>query len=160
MIVNKLCPCGSQQPYAACCGPYHRGERSAPTAAALMRSRFCAFALGLSDYLLTTWDASTRPTSLDLSKDATTWEKLIIIATQQGDIDDATGTVEFQAYYSLEGKAFYLWENSRFVKQGDHWQYVDGQIKAHAPIARATQGRNEACACGSGKKFKRCCGAA
>ena len=31
-----------------------------------MRSRYSAYALGLSDYLLATWHPSTRPASLDL----------------------------------------------------------------------------------------------
>ncbi|HEX5804075.1 MAG TPA: YchJ family metal-binding protein, partial [Azospira sp.] len=44
------CPCGSDQPYARCCGRWHAGE-PAPSAEALMRSRYAAYVLGLSDYL-------------------------------------------------------------------------------------------------------------
>ena len=50
--------------YDACCGPIHDGA-PAPTAEALMRSRFSAFALGLTPYLLTSWHPSTRPASLE-----------------------------------------------------------------------------------------------
>ena len=60
------CPCGHPAAYAACCGRYHAGalHLSAPTAEALMRSRYSAFVLGLNDYLLATWHASTRPEKL------------------------------------------------------------------------------------------------
>src|SRR5689334_3311653 len=48
------CPCTSGRPYSGCCGPFHRGEREAPDAEALMRSRFSAFALKDAPYLLRT----------------------------------------------------------------------------------------------------------
>ncbi|MCU1437526.1 MAG: motif domain protein, partial [Naasia sp.] len=64
------CPCGSGQPYAECCEPLHLGAAAA-TAEALMRSRYSAFALGLPDYVRSTWHPSTRPGSLDLDDDST-----------------------------------------------------------------------------------------
>ena len=71
------CPCGSGRPLADCCGCHHAGE-PAPTPEALMRSRYSAFALQLTDYLLATWHPSTRPTSLE-SDPATVWKRLEIV---------------------------------------------------------------------------------
>ena len=57
------CPCGSALPYAACCGRWHAGalHLQAPSAEALMRSRYSAHVLGLADYLRDTWHPQTRP---------------------------------------------------------------------------------------------------
>jgi SEC-C motif-containing protein len=46
-------------PYAACCGRHHGGIPAAD-AESLMRSRYSAYVLGLEDYLLATWHATTR----------------------------------------------------------------------------------------------------
>ena len=45
------CPCGSGDDYDACCGRLHAGA-PAPTAEALMRARYSAFAVGDLGYLL------------------------------------------------------------------------------------------------------------
>jgi SEC-C motif-containing protein len=66
MTSSISCPCGSGYLYPDCCGPLHDGEAPAPTAMALMRSRYCAFALGRAGYLLDTWHPSTRPDQLEL----------------------------------------------------------------------------------------------
>ncbi len=137
------CPCGSGQALHDCCGRYHGGE-AAPTAEALMRSRYSAFVLRLSDYLLDTWHASTRPLNLDISSDDTPWLRLLIIATEGEH-------VEFAAFYS----GGQLHERSRFLREEGRWYYLDGEILP--PIAEKA-GRNAPCPCGSGKKFKRCCG--
>ena len=49
-MTQPTCPCGSGDPLDDCCGRYHQGH-PAPTAEALMRSRYSAYALGLVDYL-------------------------------------------------------------------------------------------------------------
>lgn len=149
------CPCGSGKPFAACCGPYLAGERPAPTAESLMRSRYTAFARGDAAYLLATWHASTRPADLDLADDPVTWQRLDIRQTQAGGLDDTHGEVAFTAHYLAGGQPGVLQENSRFVRENGQWYYVDGQIGGSAP---AKPGRNAPCPCGSGKKYKRCCG--
>ncbi|MGM0593842.1 MAG: YchJ family protein [Pseudomonadota bacterium] len=145
------CPCGSAQAYAQCCGPLHRGA-AAQTAEALMRSRYSAFVLGLSDYLLSTWHAETRPAHLDLTADDTVWLGLQILATHQGEPGDSRGEVEFVARF----QGGQLHERSRFLNEGGQWFYVDGEIRP--PVAETKVGRNAPCPCGSGRKFKRCCG--
>ncbi|MFM0874673.1 YchJ family metal-binding protein, partial [Klebsiella pneumoniae] len=49
-MTQPSCPCGSGDPLDDCCGRYHQGH-PAPTAEALMRSRYSAYGLGLVDYL-------------------------------------------------------------------------------------------------------------
>nr|BFF27092.1 hypothetical protein GCM10025732_50570 [Glycomyces mayteni] len=78
------CPCGSGETYAACCGRFHTGAAAAPTAEALMRSRYSAFAVGDEPYLLRTWHPGTRPDRLDLAADARTWTGLDILDTTGG----------------------------------------------------------------------------
>ncbi|MCW4386290.1 YchJ family metal-binding protein [Salinibacterium sp. SYSU T00001] len=122
------CPCLSGEPYDGCCGPYHRGEASAPTAERLMRSRFSAFAVGDAEYLLATWHPSTRPASLDLDE-RLRWYRLDIHATQAGGLADDTGVVEFTAYYKprpgADVAAGEQHEVSEFERAGGRWYFVE-----------------------------------
>ncbi|WP_396898211.1 YchJ family protein [Mycolicibacterium sp.] len=122
------CPCGSGDPYESCCGPLHSGERTAPTALALMRSRFSAFALGDAGYLMTSWHPSTRPRHLDLDT-TIVWRRLQIVDTEAGGVDDATGIVEFRAAYVQDGVRGVLHERSRFTRSNrGAWLYLDGDV--------------------------------
>ncbi|HEX5803913.1 MAG TPA: YchJ family metal-binding protein [Azospira sp.] len=116
------CPCGSNQPYARCCGRWHAGE-PAPSAEALMRSRYAAYVLGLADYLLATWHASTRPESL--ADDAVRWLGLEVKRHQP---DGDRAVVEFVARYRADGRGHRLHETSRFVREDGRWYYVDGDF--------------------------------
>ncbi|SCX12421.1 YchJ family protein [Mycolicibacterium fluoranthenivorans] len=123
---RDTCPCGSGTDYDQCCGALHRGERSAATAEALMRSRFSAFAVGAVEYLLASWDPATRPDELELD-DTMTWRRLQIVDTEAGGPKDATGIVEFRARYVADGRRQILHERSRFRRGRDGaWRYVDG----------------------------------
>src|SRR3954451_23601390 len=51
-VPDDRCPCGSGDPFVECCGRYLDGGRVAPTAEALMRSRYPAFARRDVDHLL------------------------------------------------------------------------------------------------------------
>jgi len=117
-----------------------------------MRSRYSAYVLKESDYLRDTWHPSTRPAVLDISSDDTRWQRLEIIATQGGAAGDAQGMVEFTAHY----RGGQLHERSRFVHDEGRWFYLSGEILP--PLQEAKPGRNTPCPCGSGKKYKRCCG--
>ncbi len=118
------CPCGSGAAYAACCGRWHAGE-PAPTAEALMRSRYSAYTLGLSAYVLDTWHASTRPAEMALEP-AVKWLGLEV---RRHVADGERATVEFVARSKLGGRAHRLHETSRFVREGGRWFYVDGDLK-------------------------------
>jgi SEC-C motif domain protein len=121
------CPCGNKLAYADCCGRYLDGGESAPTAEALMRSRYSAYVLQREDYLLATWHASARPERLGLAEEAPTkWIGLEIKRHELQDADHAI--VEFVARYKVQGRAHRLHETSRFVREGSRWFYVDGDI--------------------------------
>ncbi|RXZ45417.1 YchJ family protein [Crenobacter cavernae] len=123
------CPCGSGRRYDACCGVYHAGA-AAPTAEALMRSRYSAYALGLEAYLLASWHPDTCPERLDLAEDAgrLKWTGLEIKATGQGREADGVGTVEFVARYKVGGRAQRMAETSRFERVAGRWVYRDGDV--------------------------------
>ncbi len=121
------CPCASAHSYEACCGPYHAG-RAAPTAEALMRSRYSAYVLRLEPYLLATWHVRTRPLALDLASDKDTrWLGLEIIKHEASGSDSAS--VEFVARYRIAGRAHRLHENSRFLRENGRWYYLDGEMQ-------------------------------
>lgn len=123
------CACRSRRTYAACCGPYLAGEANAPTAEALMRSRFTGYAIGAMDYVARTWHPSTRPS--DLSVDPkTTWVALQIVETAAGGERDDTGTVHFRASFRTPTGRNVLEEVSRFTRLNGAWVYVDGEILA------------------------------
>ncbi len=110
-------------PYDDCCGPFHRGPAVAPTAERLMRSRYCAFVLRDSAYLLRTWHPSTRPRSLELDP-RVRWVGLRIVGRTGGSMVEPTGTVEFSATYRVGGKLGRQDENSRFVREDSQWFYL------------------------------------
>ncbi|MDG2304545.1 MAG: YchJ family protein [Candidatus Binatia bacterium] len=157
-----LCPCGSEAGLDDCCAPAIEGRQAAPTAEALMRSRYTAHATRATGYLKATHvpprdqaDRSGRETDPH-----STWTRLQIVDTEAGGKEDETGVVEFRAHYrAASGEAGVLHERSRFRKADGRWVYVDGDLVVPAPVKAAPKrGRNDPCNCGSGKKFKRCCG--
>jgi SEC-C motif-containing protein len=122
------CPCGRALPYAACCGCFHAGalHLCAPDAESLMRSRYSAYALGLTDYVLATWHMSTRPSRIEPDPAGVKWLGLEVRCTSQPDDDHAT--VEFVARSKLGGRAHRLHETSRFVREHGRWYYVDAVV--------------------------------
>jgi len=154
-----LCLCGSGLSADLCCERYISGQQIAPTAEALMRSRFTAFAKKNEAYLLASWDKSTRPGKIDFSKNIADWTGLEILMIKKGRQNDNKGAVEFKAFYRLDGEEHVMHEISRFRKLAGRWFYLDGKVKSIARLGnQIDQGRNALCACASGKKFKRCCG--
>ena len=126
------CPCRTAAdalPYAACCARYHTGplHLQAPTAEALMRSRYSAFVLDLTDYLLATWHPSTRPARIEPNPTGLKWLGLELRRHALRDADHAT--VEFVARSKLAGRAQRLHETSRFEREGGRWFYLDGDLR-------------------------------
>ena len=123
---RKPCPCGLPATLQACCGRYHAGI-AAPTPEALMRSRYSAYALGLTDYVRETWHPSSLPADLDLSTPGQLrWVSLKVVAAAMQDPDH--GTVEFIAQCKVGGREQTMHENSRFVRENGRWYYVDGDF--------------------------------
>ncbi|OBG84281.1 hypothetical protein A5733_02040 [Mycobacterium sp. NS-7484] len=125
-MTDHPCPCGTGRAYPDCCGPLHSGA-PAPTAVALMRSRFSAFAVGDDAYLLASWHPDTRPDELDIDE-TITWRRLQIVDTDAGGHEDTVGVVEFRAQYVHDGKRHILHERSRFERVEGQWRYLDGEI--------------------------------
>jgi SEC-C motif-containing protein len=160
MTENKHCPCQSGLAYSECCEAVLTGNKQAATAEALMRSRYSAYVAGDTAYVLRTWHPSTRPSTLD-AHTIPAWCGLEIIRTEMGQEEDDEGLVEFKARALSPRNILELHEVSRFVKEEGQWLYVSGDIQEDARKKEcATQkvGRNSPCPCGSGKKFKKCCG--
>jgi SEC-C motif-containing protein len=86
-----------------------------------MRSRYSAFAVGDPAYLLATWHPRTRPRTLDLDTHVR-WTGLDVLATTGGSMFETEGTVEFRAH-RRDGAQH---EDSRFVREGGRWFYLDG----------------------------------
>lgn len=123
------CPCRKKsetRTYAECCEPYHSGLRAAPTAEALMRSRYAAFVLEDAAYVLATWHPSTRPVQMAFDT-GQEWQLLRVLAASES-VDRAI--VEFSARSQIGGKPHVLHEISNFVREGGRWLYVDGVIKS------------------------------
>ena len=155
-----LCPCSSKQNYQDCCAPFIERKQSAPTAVALMRSRFTAYALSEVDYLIKTWappsEETADPAELKRWTDEATFLELEIIATEKGKESDDSGIVEFVAHYKQNGKTHQLHERSLFRKINGYWVYTAGDVK-QTPGTKSKISRNAPCPCGSGEKYKRCC---
>lgn len=149
------CYCGNALPATDCCLPLLTGAGTALTPEALMRSRYSAFCMGNVDYLLDTHLAA-EPTELmrkqlENTIKTTHWLGLqVMFSSMQGDL----GEVEFIARYRDGGGFGQLRERSVFHRQQGRWFYVSGK---HLPAPKIQ--RNDNCWCGSGKKFKKCCGA-
>ncbi|RDI53144.1 YchJ family protein [Nocardia mexicana] len=126
--VTAPCPCRSGETFVECCGPRLDGSGPAPTAAALMRSRYTAFAVGDADYLMKTWHPRTRPRRLTLDP-RRRWLFLEIERTEQGGPFDNTGIVEFRAHYRDGDQRGFLHECSRFARERGAWVYIDGDIE-------------------------------
>ncbi|NEB93365.1 YchJ family protein [Streptomyces bauhiniae] len=120
---SDLCPCGLPGNYADCCGRFHSGAVAAPSAEALMRSRYSAFVVGDVDHLMRTWHPRTRPERLDLDP-GMRWTGLEILETGGGSAFHSTGTVTFRASY----RGGSLHERSRFERVDGAWVYVDGEF--------------------------------
>jgi len=157
ILENKaLCPCGSKTEAAVCCLAFINGEQVAKTAELLMRSRYTAYALGNEEYILKTWHSSQRPSSIGLGA-SIEWLGLKVL--QSAHNKDNEAFVEFIALFRDAGEIAQMHERSRFVREEGMWFYVDGeQIESNTQHNFKSPGRNDPCYCGSGKKFKKCCG--
>ena len=88
-----------------------------------MRSRYSAYGLGLLDYLLATWHASSSPGDLELPP-----VKWLGLEVRHAQAAGDAGVVEFVARCKEGGRAQRLHETSRFVREDGRWYYIDGQM--------------------------------
>lgn len=158
-----LCPCGSTSDFDLCCGPIIAGT-PAPTAEALMRSRYVAFTLGDLDHIERTNTenalASFNRVDLEASLPGTVWTGIEVLQTDGGQEGDQEGTVKFTFRYRNGGRDFSQLEIASFLRINGDWRYDGSEVNPKSPPVRVDKvGRNDPCPCGSGKKYKKCCGA-
>ena len=159
------CPCGSGKSYDACCGPIIAGE-PAPTAEALMRSRYSAYVKHEIAHLERSLSADQRKdfAADDAKKwaESSEWLGLTIVRTEQGQPEDKLGAVHFIAKFKAEGKEHEHQEIALFGREDGRWVYTGQVNEPGKTVRRETPkvGRNDPCPCGSGKKYKKCCGVA
>jgi SEC-C motif-containing protein len=149
------CECGKETPFKACCGRFLSGAEKPQTCEQLVRSRFVAFGLGNFAYIDAT-QVETLPKEVHEGR-VPEWESLEIVSTTEGGLDDEIGEVVFEAVYKTHERRLHK-ENSRFVRVDGEWRYKDGDIEDLQAPSREKIGRNQPCPCGSGRKYKRCCG--
>lgn len=172
IATDAICPCqlnpsitqtlGAPLPYAQCCEPLHKGQRAAETAEMLMRSRYAAFVLVLPDYIVATslpaQQALLDKAAIEDWAVTTDWAGLEIVQ-HLAKIGKRHAQVEFKAYFnSVKGLQAHH-ELSAFVKTTEQagkntpikWYFLD-------PTVAMNVTQKQPCLCGSGEKFKRCCG--
>jgi SEC-C motif domain protein len=162
---SDLCPCGSGKKYSECCEPVIKGTKKAATAEALMRARYTAYVVHEIDFIINSCQEGEgiadidRKATEDWSRDST-WHGLRILSTQKGTESDDEGLVEFEADYTLHGMRDVHHETAAFKKvEGKGWMYTTGALKTTTVKRDGKKiGRNDPCPCGSGKKYKYCCG--
>ena len=162
---EEACPCKSGKNFGECCGPIITGTAKAETAEALMRARYSSYVTGDIDFLKS---SATKAVQEEFDEQASKawsaaaqWHGLEIIRCEEGQKGDKKGVVEFRALYTANGEFCNHHEVSSFVKEADGWKFEDGELVGETPIVREEPkvGRNDPCPCGSGKKYKKCCGA-
>ena len=164
----SVCPCritppsagaqDSSKSYQDCCQPYHESF-AAPDAERLMRSRYSAFVLQMPEYIIkTTVPAQQALLDVDAIEQwgkETDWAGLEIVQ-HQAKLGKRHAQVEFKAYFRTDNGVQAHHERSGFVKIVDkdkqaRWYFID-------PTVRMNVSQKQPCICGSGEKFKRCCG--
>ena len=170
---HNECPCGSQKSLPECCNPIHINHALATHPEQLMRARYSAHVLGLVDFVVQTYHSSCNAEqhrAAIADSIALTWLGLEVISSEIA--ANGEGFVEFKAAYKEAGEEYILQERSRFVQQQLNgalcWFYIDGEYPqssaSEQPASPSsvtnnkTVGRNDPCLCGSGKKYKKCCG--
>lgn len=158
--MTSTCPCGSELTYNDCCGLFISGKQSPSTPEQLMRSRYTAYTLGDIDYIARTMKSPAADNFDAQAAQAwatrVEWQQLEVV---QSYFEGGKGFVEFFAHFYDNQKRHALHELSEFHLIDGAWYYVNGTSPKQRPrFVKPAAGRNDACPCGSGKKYKKCCG--
>ena len=156
------CPCGSTKNYNDCCEPIIKGTQPTETAEQLMRARYSAYTKTEMDFVFNSTDPANREGyDHDGTKawaENSEWLGLEIIGTVRGGADDSNGEVEFIARFKENGTLREHHENALFKRKEGVWYFSDGVMVKPKPVTVTKVGRNDPCTCGSGLKYKKCCG--
>ena len=151
-LLDSACPCQSNKSYEDCCGRFHTHAQFPETAEQLMRSRYAAYVLKNVPYIVDTTVPSQQALlnvqAIQAWAENTQWLGLQILKTET--LSKFQSVVEFNAVFQGEEGEQTHHERSIFVKIDDRWYFVDPTVLL--PTMK------QPCVCGSGKKFKHCCG--
>lgn len=152
MLCQMLCPCGSGADYQDCCAPLHR-QTAAQTAEQLMRSRYAAYVAHEIDYLV----ATTVPAQQALldREGMAQWSRQaewlgLDVLRHTDNLKPNHAQVAFVAHFAEQGQERRHEELSAFVRVDGCWYFIDPTV----PLPTMKR----PCICGSGRKFKACCG--
>jgi SEC-C motif domain protein len=158
----NTCPCGSGKAYGDCCEPIINGTHPAQTAEQLMRARYSAHAVAQMDFIFESVHPDHRKgydhQGTKEWAENSEWLGLEIIGAQEGGPEDETGQVEFIAHYRDGGVIHDHHECAMFQRKDGVWLFTDGVRVRPKPLIVEKIGRNDPCKCGSGIKYKKCCG--
>lgn len=151
-LFKNPCPCQSGNLYGECCAPFHLANAFPETAEQLMHSRYTAYVLKHIPYIVKTTVPAQQnlldtPALQDWA-DNTQWLGLEILHSET--LTKTQSAVEFKAIFQGAEKPEAHHERSIFVNIEGRWYFVDPTV----PLPSMKQ----PCICGSGKKFKHCCG--
>ncbi|HEY1101337.1 MAG TPA: YchJ family metal-binding protein [Myxococcota bacterium] len=144
ILPAKPCPCTSGARYGDCCRPLHRGS-PAPSATALMRSRYAAFAIGDVDYL----DGTQHPEHADQALPAAERRRGISafartarfpglkIVDAADDGEDALVLFVARVFVGSDDQSFM--ECSRFRRHEGAWRYLSGDLEDDVATHGATK---------------------
>ena len=151
-LLDSNCPCQSNKSYEDCCGRFHTHAQFPETAEQLMRSRYAAYVLKNVPYIVETTVPSQQALlnvqAIQAWAENTQWLGLQILKTET--LSKLQSAVEFNAVFQGEEGEQSHHERSIFVKIDERWYFVDPTVPLPA--------MKQPCVCGSGKKFKHCCG--
>jgi SEC-C motif-containing protein len=127
-----------------------------------MRARYTSFVTGAIDFIVASTHSRSRK-DIDLAfirdwSQTSSWHGLEIFETKL--VNDNQAYVSFEARYTQQGQDRNHREKSLFEREEGQWRFVDGEELKNPTVQYETPrpGRNDPCPCGSGKKFKKCCG--
>lgn len=158
----STCPCGSGAAYADCCKPIISGTQPATTAVVLMKARYAAYVGAQMDFVFETTHPDHRQNydheGTKEWAESSEWLGLEIVETKQGGLEDESGEVEFIARFKEKGVPRQHHEKAEFKKDNGRWYFTEGTMVKSKPVTVSKIGRNDPCTCGSGLKYKKCCG--
>lgn len=162
-MFDELCPCGSGKTYEECCEGIIKGTKLAASPEELMRSRYTAYAKHEISWLKDSLEASQRGDFDEASVESwsrdSEWLGFEVKQTKTEE-DKNIGWVEFVARFKQGNITRDHRELGEFHKENGAWFFYDGRGVKPGTVRKTTPsvGRNDPCPCGSGKKYKKCCG--
>ncbi len=127
---------------------------------ALLEARYKAFTKSDVDFILNSCHPDVR--KKHKREDIEAWSRN---ARWQGlDVEDVqeegdSGFVTFTCRYEQDGQDVVHKEIAEFRKHEEKWYYYNSSFPSSTMRREEAKiGRNDPCPCGSGKKYKKCCG--